>query len=167
VQTILISSLVAACTTLLIEFFAKPSLEKRKTRILEEYAMQRELADWIRRVLFQIQGWESHLDDNSFQNRRDNIFAQIQESMNEYPIINLSRKMGLNQTVDRIILNLLAGLEAWREMFLLGATSDELNEFLEQKIFPLFKLADDALDGSQLRWLPKLKLRNTFRALSS
>jgi hypothetical protein len=167
VQTILVSSLVAAFTTLLIEFFAKPSLEKRKTRILEEYAMQRELSDWIRRVLFQIQGWEAHLDDKTFQHRRDNIFAHIQESMNEYPMINLSRKTGLNRTVDRIVLNLLAGLEAWREMLLLGATSDELNDFLEQKIFPLFKLADVALEGSQVRWLPKLKLRNAFRALSS
>ncbi len=107
------------------------------------------------------------MDDKTFQHRRDNIFAHIQESMNEYPMINLSRKTGLNRTVDRIVLNLLAGLEAWREMLLLGATSDELNDFLEQKIFPLFKLADVALEGSQVRWLPKLKLRNAFRALSS
>lgn len=166
-QTILVSALVAGFTTLAIEFFAKPSLEKRKTRILNEYHLQRDLADWVRLVLFHIEGWEKHLDDDSFLSRRDNIFAHIQDSMNEYPYENLAKKIGLNPVVDKIIIKLLAGLEAWRELFLMGATSEELNDFLERSIFPLYKLADEALDGSQFRWAPKVKLRKAFRVLST
>jgi len=167
VQTIFVSSLVAAFTTLLIEFFAKPSLEKRKQRILGEFKLQQELSEWIGKVNFLVGAWESHSKENTIPERQDELFFLIQQAMKEYPYLNLSRELGLNQHVYEVISNLLSALGAWNKMLEYGASSDELDKFLVKDILPLFELADKAILGSQVRWLPKLKLRNAFRALSS
>lgn len=165
--TIFVSSLVAAFTTLLIEFFAKPSLEKRKLRILGEFKLQQELSEWIGKVNFLVGAWEIDSKENIFPERQDELFFLIQQAMKEYPYQNLSRELGLNQHVYEVISHLLSALEAWNKMLEYGASSDELDKFLVQDILPLFELADKAILGSQVRWLPKLKLRNAFRALSS
>lgn len=166
-ETVLVSALVAGFTTLAIEFFAKPSLEKRKTRILNEYKLQSELSDWLGKVNFHIGAWESHGDETDFPERRDEIYSLIQSAMKEYPYENLSKQLGLNKHVEKLVSNLMSALEAWKSLLEYGATREELDNFLIQKIMPLFELAEEAVDGYQIRMLPKLKLRNAFRALSA
>jgi predicted DNA binding CopG/RHH family protein len=166
-ETILVSALVAGFTTLAIEYFAKPSLEKRKTRILAEFKLQQELDDWIGKVNFQVGAWEFHVKESEFIERRDELFILIQQSVREYPIETLSKQLGLNQHVYEIVSHLLSSLEAWEKMLDYGASSEELDKFLTQKVLPLFELAEDAINGYQVRWLPKLKLRKAFRTLSA
>lgn len=166
-ETIIVSALVAGFTTLAIEFFAKPSLEKRKTRILNEYKLQTELSDWLGKVNFHVGAWESHSEDSDVPERRDKIYFLIQTSMKEYPYENLSKQLGLNKHVEEVVSNLLAALEVWKILLEYGATGEELDSLLVQKIMPLFELAEEAVDSSQLRMLPKLKLRRAFKALSA
>ena len=166
-QTILVSALVAGFTTLAIEYFAKPSLEKRKSRILGEFKLQQELDDWIGKVNFNVGAWEFHTKKTEFPERRDELFFLIQQSVKEYPIENLSKNLGLNEHVYEIVSHLLSSLEAWKKMLDYCASSDELDKFLTQTVLPLFELAEDALNGSQVRWLPKVKLRKAFRVLSA
>lgn len=166
-ETIIVSALVAGFTTLAIEFFAKPSLEKRKTRILNQYKLQSELSDWLGKVNFHVGAWESHGDETDFPERRDEIYFLIQNAMKEYPYENLSKQLGLNEHVEEVVSNLLSALEAWKMLLEFGSTREELDNLLVKKIMPLFELAEEAVDSSQVRMLPKLKLRKAFRALSA
>lgn len=166
-ETIIVSALVAGFTTLAIEFFAKPSLEKRKTRILNQYKLQTELSDWLGKVNLYIGAWESHGDESDFPERRDKYYTLIQKAMNEYPYENLSKQLGLNEHVEEVVSNLLSALEAWKVLLEYGVAGKDLDNLLAQKIIPLFELAEEAVDSSQVRLLPKLKLRKAFRVLSA
>lgn len=159
--------LIAAFTTLAIEYFAKPSLEKRKTRILEEFKLQRELANWIGRVNFQVGAWEFHFKEEVLPSRRDELYLLIQKSITEYPLENLSKELGLNKHTYNIVSKLLSSLEAWKKMIEYGANSELLDNFLVDTVLPLFDLAENAVNSSQIKWLPKNKLRKALRALSS
>jgi hypothetical protein len=166
-ETIIVSAFVAGFTTLAIEYFAKPSLEKRKTRILNEYKLRTELSEWLGKVNFHVGAWESHGDESDLPERRDRIYFLIQTSMKEYPYENLSKQLGLNKHVEEVVSNLLAALEAWKMLLEYGATGAELDSLLLHKIMPLFELAEEAVDSSQIQMLPKIKLRNRFRVLSA
>ncbi|WP_146159621.1 hypothetical protein [Allonocardiopsis opalescens] len=77
ITTVLIPAAVAVCTTLLVEYFAKPWLEARKERILEAHRARREAAAVGRRIYFDLGRLEDPVPEDMPEPNRTTLVNEV------------------------------------------------------------------------------------------
>lgn len=117
-STVLISALVAVLTTLLVEYFAKPRLEARKERILEEARGRRLVLSKLRLTAFLfIKLHQSMHQDSPMQAFEDPdvIADRIRLTIDPTVEVAMGGDFGLSSAERASLMAYVAVLEFWRD----------------------------------------------------
>lgn len=157
------SALVAVLTTLLVEYLAKPRLEARKERILDEARGRRAVLTKLRLTAFLFKRLhESMHQDSPMQAFEDPdvIRDRIRSTIDPTVEVAMGGDFGLSSSEHTSLMAYVAMLEFWR---------DEPIDFEQNSdmVVDCLDLATKALDTPSWRFLANRRIRRQAQSLAS
>jgi hypothetical protein len=155
--TVLTSALVAAFVTLLIEFMAKPRLEARKERIVEEYSNTRALIRALNLCQYHIGRFVVHLDSPSRTQIDHLLFLNVKEDLSSASVelqrILLEGELRIHYFLENLLEYFCESLYLWRVLEQQQVQLSEIEELFVGRIEPLCDLlAEVSVWNSWIWW---------------
>jgi hypothetical protein len=156
-REVLISALVAAVVTLGIEFFAKPSLEARKERILGRHRLKGDLLKYFRRVGYRLGSLAAH--DELGAPVKGPARADMAEDLAQLRTLLIDHPTPGDDLSYRCLSAFESECRAYLQRWQRG---EDQAGVVEQRLSPAFFRAAEALATPQWRIHKRRKLRTSL-----
>jgi hypothetical protein len=161
-RDLVLPALVAAIVTLGIEYFAKPSLEARKERLMERHRAGREARRSFRVLSFQfgrLAAW-AEIRSPAMDERRPGIERELRVALDEV----LGRLAATEAPDDDLGQEALSQFAAVCEAYLVMAAANHLSPsdaalMVKEQMEPRHDLAEEGLHVPRWRFLRRRRIR--------
>jgi hypothetical protein len=167
IRTVITSAIVAAIVTLSIEYLAKPRLEARKERILEDARFWRKLRASANLIAYDVGALLAIARDRAyaFPDRVAKLHLALETSHAEFGEWWKQSEVEDEGLEFDLLINLYAGIEAYLYMMKHDQSQAELDRMLEENFSPLVDVVAEGLDAPKWRPIKRMRVARRFEAL--